>query len=200
MLDNPPKPFPLTWPLTFPRTPPEQRLRSKFRVDASQARNDLIAATRRLAEGRPWVISSNLPTRSDGVPLANQSEPKDPGVAVYWADAQNAWHSIPCDRWRTVRENMRAATSAIEGFRQVQRSGAGQVVDRVFAGLALPEKASGGAPWWETLGVPSNASPAVIKDAYRELCRLRHPDRGGTLDAWNELNRAYAAALPSGAA
>ena len=43
---------------------------------------------------------------------------------------------------------------------------------------------------YETLGVPSDASDADIKRAYRREIRKAHPDRGGTNEDMAELNRA----------
>src|SRR5690349_9227451 len=146
----PPKPFPLEWPITWPRTEPGRRHYSKYKVDHSQARDDLLAEMRRLS-ARFVVISSNVPVRlSDGAPLANYREPDDPGVAAYWEDDKRVRRVVACDRWRTLRENMRAVTLAIAAIRALERSGAGQVMDRMFAGLALPENAGASSerPWW----------------------------------------------------
>ena len=46
-------------------------------------------------------------------------------------------------------------------------------------------------PYYAILGVSSDATPAQIKAAYRDLVRLTHPDRGGDPDAFILLNQAY---------
>ena len=44
---------------------------------------------------------------------------------------------------------------------------------------------------WEVLGVPTGASVADIKRAYRQRALALHPDRGGDADAFRALTRAY---------
>lgn len=45
--------------------------------------------------------------------------------------------------------------------------------------------------YYEVLGVPSRASAAEIRAAYRAAARRRHPDAGGTADAMQALNQAW---------
>lgn len=190
--------YPLDWPVTWPRRAAAQRTSSAYKVTFVQARDALLVELRRMGAGRV-VLSSNVRLGRGGLALGDYKEPTDPGVAVYWNDAKKVRHVVACDVWRTVRENMRAVCLAIEALRALRRSGAGQVIDRAFDGLALPERAgtANDPPWWEVLRVSSTAQPDQIKSAYRELVRVHHPDRGGSDDDWNRLNRAYAAALPT---
>jgi curved DNA-binding protein CbpA len=45
---------------------------------------------------------------------------------------------------------------------------------------------------YEILGVPSSASLEDIKQAWRRLARIHHPDRkGGSIDRMAEINKAY---------
>ncbi len=48
---------------------------------------------------------------------------------------------------------------------------------------------------WQRLGVTTDASVLDIKRAYRKAALLVHPDRGGSAEAFRELQRAYEAAL-----
>lgn len=190
--------YPLEWPVTWRRCEPAKRQSATYKVTFVQARNELLNAMR-LMGGRRVVLSSNVQLGRGGLPTSEYREPKDPGIAIYWTDAKQVRHVVACDVWRTVRENMRAVGLAIESLRSLRRSGAGQVIDRAFDGLALPEHAStsNDPPWWETLGVASTATPEQIRAAYRERLRIHHPDRGGKPEDWYRLNRAHAAALPS---
>jgi len=56
-------------------------------------------------------------------------------------------------------------------------------------------------PPHQILGVAENASPTEIKNAYRKLARLHHPDKGGEAYRFEEIARAYrsllAASVPS---
>ena len=45
--------------------------------------------------------------------------------------------------------------------------------------------------YYSDLGVPPDADEAAIKRAYRKLAREHHPDRGGSVQAMQELNREY---------
>jgi DnaJ-class molecular chaperone len=48
--------------------------------------------------------------------------------------------------------------------------------------------------WWQVLGVAPNASPDVVKQAYRRLVKALHPDRSVRPDAefrFNAVTKAY---------
>jgi len=45
--------------------------------------------------------------------------------------------------------------------------------------------------YYELLGVPRNASQDDIKKAYRKLASTKHPDKGGSTEEFQELQRAY---------
>ena len=127
--------FPLTWPENRPRTrAPEP---SRFKVTLGAAINELQDEVQRLG-GRDLVISSNLPLRRDGLPMASRSAPKDRGVAVYFTYKRKPM-CFACDQWATVEENMRAIAKTIDTLRGIERWGSGQMVEQAFTGfLASP--------------------------------------------------------------
>ena len=45
--------------------------------------------------------------------------------------------------------------------------------------------------YYNTLGIPRNASDAEIKSAYRKMAMKHHPDRGGDEKKFKEVNEAY---------
>jgi curved DNA-binding protein CbpA len=47
------------------------------------------------------------------------------------------------------------------------------------------------ASYYERLGVAPNATPIEIKAAYRRLARIKHPDKGGTTEEFQWLQKAY---------
>jgi hypothetical protein len=44
---------------------------------------------------------------------------------------------------------------------------------------------------WELLGLPSGASLADVKTAFRQRALATHPDHGGDADVFRELHQAY---------
>jgi curved DNA-binding protein CbpA len=44
---------------------------------------------------------------------------------------------------------------------------------------------------YKILGIRKNATKQTIKKAYRELSKKLHPDKGGNIEEFNELNKAY---------
>lgn len=185
--------YPLHWPEGWKRA--TSRHRSAFGIDGfGKARDFLLAEIRRLG-GRNVVLSSNISLRLDGLPYANQREPDDPGIAVYFT-YKNEQMCFACDRWRTVKENAYAIGKSIEAMRGIERWGSSQMMERTFTGFAaLPEKAS--RRWRDVLGLDdSNMTRAIIESQYRRLALQRHPDmQGGSHEAMAELNAARQQAL-----
>jgi hypothetical protein len=178
--------YPLAWPDGWPRT--RAPAAGSYKVTFLQAR-DHLANQLKLARGRDVVISTNVPLRRDGLPLANMAEPKDPGVAAYWTDKKGKPRVCACDHWRTVRENLRAVGLTIEALRSIERAGASELLERAFSGFArLPETTSDA---WSELGLPRGTSRAEVEARYRELARIHHPDRGGSVSRMAAINRAY---------
>lgn len=196
--------YPLQWPTGRPRTDRWKREAAKFDVTFARARDDLVREIQLMCGGR-WardpqlVISTNVALRRDGLPLAGQRAPDDVGVAVYFT-RKGKQLSFACDRWLKVEHNMRAIAKTIEALRGIDRWGTGDMVEAAFTGFAaLPAP---GAPreWWQVLGVPQNALPSAIRDAYRALRSQHHPDRGGDAATFNEVQQAYDQAVAKGAA
>lgn len=149
----------------------------------------------KLLGARDVIISSNIPTRQDGLPYANVAAPADPGIAVYFnRHVQNTKKPfvIACDTYRRVRENMRAIAATVEALRTIERHGAETMLEQAFSGFAALPPANVTKPWWEVLGVSEGCSLGQAQDAYRELARIHHPDvAGGSLDRMSEINVAY---------
>jgi hypothetical protein len=184
--------YPLTWPPGRPRT--VGRRDSKFELALGESMRRALNELKLLG-ARDVIISSNIPTRLDGLPYATTSEPNDPGIAVYFnrrVKGATKPYVIACDTYRRVRENMRAIAMTIEALRTIERHGAETMLEQAFTGFAALPPANASRPWWEVLGVPTNATESQVQDAYRVLARIHHPDvAGGSLDRMSEINVAY---------
>lgn len=188
--------YPLQWPEGRKRTDHWSREQAKFEVSFARARHNLVNEVRLLA-GRydpdpATVISTNIVLRRDGLPLANQRQPGDVGVAVYFI-YKNRQMSFACDRWLKIEHNMQAIAKTIEALRGIARWGTGDMLEAAFTGfMALP--APGAARGWrEVLGVPMTVQTAdTLRDAYRRAASVAHPDKpGGSNARMAEVNAAY---------
>jgi hypothetical protein len=199
--------FPLAWPEDWTRTPPERRKASAYRVTASKAQEELVSDLRALGASQ-LSVTTDVPLRLDGKPLLSARPPKDPGVAVWWYDrravelAQKrgelpAQRVIACDQWLSLRENLRACGLAISALRQLERSKATQILDRAQAAFDVARALEVGRPWWAlVLDVDPHALTAeLVARAFKRQALTRHPDQGGTVEGWHELERARDEAL-----
>lgn len=187
--------YPLQWPHGRARTESCRREQAKFDVTLGRARDNIIREVNLLTGGRcgpdpQLVLSTNLALRRDGLPLASQRTPDDPGVAVYFLYKKRSM-SFACDRWTKVEHNMQAIAKTIEALRGIARWGTGDMLEAAFTGFAALPAPGAKREWWEVLGVQSGASLEEIKAAYRRLASLNHPDRGGDPARMTEINRAF---------
>lgn len=149
------------------------------------------------------VISSNLRLKMDGLPMSNQREPDDPGIAVYF-QMKGHPHCLSCDKWDRAADNLAAIAKHVEAMRGQLRWGVADIAT-MFAGFkALPgaiitpasmtvEEAAQfigkyGAESWQT--VMHNRD--TFNRAYRSAVQRLHPDRnaGVTPEDWHVLQRA----------
>lgn len=200
--------YPLQWPAGRARTERWRRERAKFDVTFARARDNIVAEIGRLAGRYPdpqIVISTNIALRRDGLPLANQRQPDDPGVAVYFLYKKRQM-SFACDRWEKIEHNMQAIAKTIEALRGIARWGTGDMLEAAFTGFTAlpppPAAGSGSAPpaaqarkhWRDVFGTGVR-DRAVLQDVYRRLAAAYHPDRGGDPVKMAELNAARDEAL-----
>lgn len=182
--------YPLEWPLGWVRTPSGRRQNAKFgrreRATAGGFRalkylsvgdgvERLTGELRRLGATRV-IISSNLRTRLDGLPYAQQSKSlPDPGVAVYFHLKKQSL-VLACDRWHSVADNMAAIAGHIEAIRAVDRYGVGTMEQAFSAYKALP--ADTAADWRMVLFGVKDCVATVedVQAAYRARAREVHPD------------------------
>lgn len=197
--------YPLAWPVGRARTSPGYRESANFTVSLAKARDNIVREVVLLAGGRYGpdphvVISSNLALRRDGLPLASQRQPDDPGVAVYFAYKKRQM-SFACDRWQKIEHNMQAIAKTIEALRGIARWGTGDMLEAAFSGFTALPPPSAAAPaqgrlqhWRDVFGTAVQNREQLQK-VYRRLAAAHHPDRGGDASLMAELNRARSEAL-----
>lgn len=182
---------PLSWPARQARTPRHLR---KFNVSmkattVSTASVQIQDEVRRLG-GTDLVLSTNLQLRVDGFPRSGQPDPEDTGAAVYFT-RKGKDLVFACDRYNSVRQNLRAIGLHLEALRGMERWGVG-TLDQAFAGYqALPETA-GLDPWWKVLGASEPPrSIDELREIYRAAARQAHPDTGGSHEAFVRVQTAF---------
>jgi len=178
--------YPLEWPADYPRT--QRREAARFNSRFAHARDGMIQELRRMGAAHV-VVSTNIPTKANGLPYAGQKTPDDPGVAVYFT-WQGRQHALACDRWTTVADNLQALRKSIEAMRGLDRWGASGILERAFEGFQRLD-APGEKSWWEVLGVARDAPMEEIWKAHKRRRGETHPDRpGGDATEFDRVERA----------
>lgn len=195
--------YPLCWPVGIPRTPVQKRERARFhrRVDIEGGSYKRKVETT-LYQGVSFVrdelarfgavnvvISTNVPTRKDGLPDSGACEPDDSGVAVYFR-LKGEVRCLQCDGWNRVADNLCAIGHTIAAKRGEIRWKAGTAA-QLWAGYKALPAMDAKATWWAILGF---AQPPISVDVARAKYETRifaaHPDRGGNANQAAEINAA----------
>lgn len=185
--------YPLQWPAGWPRT--EYPEYSKFKNPTiASTRNMVLTELSRLG-ATDVVISSNLELNRAGLPSYRHRRINDTGVAVYFK-MNGEERCIPSDKYITPEENLHAVGLTIAALRGLERWGTGQIMEAAFRGFkALPANVivtpQMKRAWHEVLQVSPNADKDVIQAAYKRLAFKAHPDHGGSVEEFQQLQDAY---------
>jgi hypothetical protein len=184
--------YPLSWPTSWPRR--ATRKRAAFRVSGVHAATQQVLHELRRLGAREVLVSSNVELRLDGLPRSGAKAPSDPAVAVYFT-VKGRPAVLACDAWDLPEHNLVAIAKHVEAIRGQARWGVGSL-EQAFTGyLALPPARNGkpARPWHEVLEFDADTprDPGVVRDVYRLLAKSRHPDAGGSAEAFKELTDAY---------
>lgn len=141
------------------------------------------------------IISTNIPTRLDGLPRGDAKKPDDPGVAVYWQRPGDNGKTkvMAIDVYNEVADNLAAIAATLEAMRAIERHGGAIILDRAFQGFdALPAPGPTTSPWRDTLNLAAHETDAaVVKKNYLLLRSANHPDKGGSVEQFDSINRAW---------
>lgn len=178
--------YPLYWPEYRKRSRCTEG--SRFKTSLACARDGLFLELDRL-NARNIIVSSNVELRRDGLPYASKKPPQDKGVAVYFKHKGNDM-CFACDQYNLVGDNIQAIRKTIEALRGIARWGTGDMMEQAFKGFqALPDLSKRSC--WDILDCHSGASSDEIKASFRRLSKIHHPDMGGDIDKFTEINNAF---------
>lgn len=189
--------YPLYWPEGRPRTDRYRRETARFDTSFARAR-DSVSRQIELLCGKyshqrkeaNVVVSTNVALRRDGLPLAGQRTPDDPGVAVYFTYKKRQM-CFACDRWRKIEDNMQAIAKTIEALRGVARWGTGDMMEAAFNGFTALPAPNTQHSWQHALGLPVNANTPALREAWLRLRSKHHPDKGGDPQKFAQVKAAY---------
>lgn len=185
--------FPLYWPESWPRTDLQNRKHARFDDRSVYEARKILAEEIRRFGASDLIISSNLELKLDGTPRSNQRQPDDRGVSIYF-NRDDVGMALACDIYLTVEDNLWALCRTLQALRQIERDGSPALINRAFKGfaqLADPDE----LPWWSVLHVTKDATKEQITSAYRVQAFATHPDHGGSTEAFDQVQKAYDAAI-----
>lgn len=181
--------YPLHWPEGWKRTGSGNRRRSPFKLAYEPSMRHLLTELQRLGATSP-LVPTNMPLRRDGMPMLGRGPIQDPGVAVYFT-RKDKQQVLACDQYTSLDGNLHAIGLTVQALRAIDRYGSSTILDRAFTGFAaLPA----GEHWSKVLGVEPSASVDDIENAYRIKLAIAHPDRGGSTEEFQAVQRALAEA------
>jgi len=120
-------------------------------------------------------------------------------------DRNGKRYIFKCSNYKNKLDNLRAAQLTISylyraleayGVESSEEGLSNDIFDNFLLGFeATPDdsvlKLTAGDQWYEILNVRPQATPKEVKNAYRGLCKIYHPDNGGSKEAFQRLCVAY---------
>lgn len=189
----------LDWPPEFERTSVHERERNNsYQASLGQTTKEIATEMDRLdpTNWRASTASGGSHVKSSGLPK-HSANPDDPGFVLRWS-MDGEQFAVACDAFTRLRDNARTVylwvhETRMRGQRPVTTGESEFAAARLPAGDDVVEVT---AEPHEILGVPSDASPEEINDAFRERVKQTHPDReGGSQEAFDRVQRARKAML-----
>jgi hypothetical protein len=123
-------------------------------------------------------------------------------------DRSGKRYIFECDNYTNKKDNLRAAQLAIsylyralESYGVLQESSTyDMILDNFLLGFeATPDddvlKLPSSTEWYEILGVKKDAKTYEIKNAYKAMAKIYHPDNGGSTEQFVRLKNALEKAM-----
>ncbi len=122
-------------------------------------------------------------------------------------DRDGKRYTKKCSKWEHSLDNLRAIGLSIEYlYRAVEIYGIesqeefNNLFNSTFVGIeATPDNdvflLGNDTEWWKILGVSSKATKEEIKNGYKSMARVHHPDAGGTPEQFQKIRKAYEEAI-----
>lgn len=168
---------------------------SSFQVSNGRAVKDLKREMDRLDPDDWKVYTGTQHTRSDGLPL-HDANPDNPGFAVKWTKDGDVF-AVGCDRFTDVFDNLRMVTLWVRETRKRSNRPVLTGSDE-FAAAQLPpgeDSTHDTEPEiddpYEELNIQEDAPDHIVEAAFEHERKTRHPDSGGTAEAFKRAQKAY---------
>lgn len=179
--------YPLKWLPQQKRTASAKRAR--FETSSISRAGDYLADELRRLGAKNCVITTNLQTRQRGDGFYANQRVDDAGVVVYF-ELRGKGKAMACDRWDRPEHNLWALYLSVQAIRGLERWGGSELLDGLFTGFkALPS--------------PDDVIITTIdyfqgchtdeerKIRHRKLAKELHPDVGGSLEEFQDMERQY---------
>lgn len=108
---------------------------------------------------------------------------------------ENQDYAFACDSYDSMVGNVRAIRETVKAMRTIERHGSTQMLSASMQGFIALAPASTKEAWHEVLGTYTGAGVEEIKAAYKRLCKIAHPDAGGSKEKFVRIQQAYEEAL-----
>lgn len=174
------------------------RKRSQFDSPYSQTLQLLERELKHLQATHVVIQADVEPSqvRNDGL-LRSGTTPRSPAIVLSFSSKYGDL-SYPCDTFTAWQDNLRAIALSLECLRKVDRYGVTRKAEQYQGWAKLPppkQSESSGlmtvAKARELFGLTGNVSPVQLREIYRSLAKIHHPDVGGSEALFKQISEAY---------